>query len=231
MDEKQLYGLGLKSGDSHYRAYVGPPKDYDLISALTVGVLFAAGLRETHKLLDVGCGSLRAGRLLIPYLRPGNYFGIEPNRWLVEAGIEQEVGRNLIELKQPSFSYVSDFSAESFGISFDYVLAQSIFSHTYPDLAATGLSRIARVLAPEGLLLATFFEGEPTPRGSGWFYPGVVPYRWEEIQSMATDVGLISQRVSWTHPFQIWFVAGLPSAEEKIFTLANSIQPFWRASS
>lgn len=54
MDEKHLYGLGLKPGDSHHRAYVGPPKDYDLISALAVGLLFAAGLRETHKLLDVG---------------------------------------------------------------------------------------------------------------------------------------------------------------------------------
>ncbi len=118
MDEMQLYGLGLKSGDSHHRAYVGPPKDYDLIAALTVGLLFAAGLRETHKLLDMGCGSLRAGRLLIPYLRPGNYFGIEPNRWLVEEGIEKELGRDLIELKRPSFRYVSDFSTDGFGVRF-----------------------------------------------------------------------------------------------------------------
>ncbi len=231
MDETHLYGLGLKSGASHYRAYVGPPKDYDLIAALTVGLLFAAGLRETHKLLDVGCGSLRAGRLFIPYLRPGNYFGIEPNRWLVEAGIEQELGQELIELKQPSFSYVSDFSADSFGVPFDYVVAQSIFSHTYPDMTALGLSGIARALAPHGLLLATFAQGDPLERGSGWLYPGMVPYRWEEVRRMATEAGLVARRLRWFHPRQSWFVAGLPSAEEKVVALSRSVRPPQRASS
>ena len=230
MDEQKRYGLDRKSGDHHYRAYVGPPKDYDLITALTVGLLFAAGLRETHKLLDVGCGSLRSGRLLIPYLRPGNYFGIEPNRWLVEAGIEQELGRDLVELKQPSFSYVSDFSAGSFGVPFDYMVAQSIFSHTYPDLAATGLSEIARTLAPDGLLLATFHEGEPSERGSGWLYPGAVNYRWEEICSMATETNLVARRVEWSHPRQSWFVAGLPSATEKVVALSRGVQPPRRAA-
>ena len=225
MDEEELYGLGLRSGDPHHRAYVGPPKDYDTISALTVGLLFAAGLRETHKLLDVGCGSLRSGRMLIPYLRPGNYFGIEPNRWLVEAGIEQELGRDLLELKHPSFSYVSDFSADSFGVSFDYAVAQSIFSHTYPDLAAVGLSGISCALAPDGLLLATFIQGEPLERESGWLYPGVVPYTWEEVQRMTTEAGLVAKRIEWPHPSQSWFVAGLPSSTEKVASLADNVQP------
>lgn len=230
MDKHRLYGLDLRSGDPHHRAYVGPPKDYDLITALTVGLLFAAELRETHRLLDVGCGSLRAGRLLIPYLRPGNYFGIEPNRWLVEAGIEQELGQDLVSLKQPSFSYVSDFSAGSFGVQFDYVLAQSIFSHTYPDLAATGLSGLAQALAPDGLLLATFAQGEPEERESGWLYPGIVPYLWEEILRMTAEAGLVARRFEWFHPRQSWFVAGLPSAGEKIVALAQSVQPPRRPS-
>lgn len=225
MDEMQLYGLGLKSGDSHHRAYVGPPKDYDLIAAHAVGLLFAAGLRETHKLLDVGCGSLRVGRILILYLRPGNYFGIEPNRWLVEAGIEQELGRDLVELKQPSFSYISDFSTQSFGARFDYALAQSIFSHTFPDLMAKGLEEVARALAPDGVLLATFFEGEPAPRESGWFYPGVVPYRWEEVWRATDEAGLVARRVRWAHPSQSWFVAGPPSAREKVIELSYRVAP------
>lgn len=231
MDEQKFYGLDRRSGDSHYRAYVGPPKDYDLIASLTVGLLFAAGLRETHKLLDVGCGSLRSGRLLIPYLRPDNYFGIEPNRWLVEAGIDQELGQDLVELKRPSFSYVSDFSAGSFGVPFDYVVAQSIFSHTYPDLAAVGLSGIARALAPDGLLLATFHEGEPPEQGTGWLYPGAVNYRWEELRNLVTKAGLVAERVEWSHPRQHWFVAGLSSAEEKARDLARSVRPPRRAPS
>lgn len=79
------YGLDLKTGDRHYRAWVGPPEEYDLIGALQTSLLLAAGLEEKHRLCDVGCGSLRAGRMLIPYLRTGNYFGVEPEQWLVKA--------------------------------------------------------------------------------------------------------------------------------------------------
>jgi SAM-dependent methyltransferase len=231
VDEREGYGLGVPSGGEHHRAYVGPPASYDLITALAAGLLFAAGLRETHRLLDLGCGSLRVGRLLITYLRPEHYFGIEPERHYVEEGIERETGRDLVEMKRPQFRYVSDFSADGFGVPFDYVLAQSIFSHTYPDLAAVGFSGIARALAPEGVLLATFFEGEPKERASGWLYPEAVRYEWGEVRRMAADAGLVARRLRWPHPLQRWFVAGLPSAREKVDDLARSVRPPRRASS
>src|SRR5271169_3068223 len=91
-DEQQSLGLGLSPGDAHYRAYVGPPEDYDLISAMTFNLLTSLGLRQNHALLDIGCGSLRCGRLFIPYLNAGNYTGIEPNQWLIDEGIRREVG-------------------------------------------------------------------------------------------------------------------------------------------
>ena len=37
--------LDLTAGDDHYRAYVGPPWDYDLISAMVFNLLTCAGLR------------------------------------------------------------------------------------------------------------------------------------------------------------------------------------------
>ena len=79
-NDLETLGLGLKPGDPHYRAYVGPPEDYDLVAAMTFNLLTTLGLRQHHSLLDVGCGSLRIGRLLIPYLNRGKYFGIEPNQ-------------------------------------------------------------------------------------------------------------------------------------------------------
>ena len=73
----KTYGIAidLSPGDNHYRAYVGPPKDYDLVSAMVFNLLTCLGLRQHHRVLDIGCGSLRSGRLLIPYLNKGNYFG------------------------------------------------------------------------------------------------------------------------------------------------------------
>jgi len=109
--------------------------------------------------VDVGCGSLRAGRLLIPYLNPGRYFGVEPNRWLVEEGIERELGSDLVAMKRPTFRFVDDFSLGAFGVEFDFAMAHSVFSYTYPDLALLGFRRIGETLAPKGMLFATLWKG------------------------------------------------------------------------
>lgn len=215
----------LKSGDAHYRAYVGPPEYYDQIAALQCSLLFTAGIRENHNLLDLGCGSLRGGRLLIPYLQPGHYYGIEPNRWLVEEGIREELGQSVIRLKRPRFRYVDDFSAAGFGVEFDYVLAQSVFSHTHPDLMMKAFRGIGDSLALNGVMLATFIEGEPGERGAGWEYPGVVPYRFEEVAKMAEEAGLGARRIHWPHPFQRWFIAALPSGVEHANYLSERIRP------
>ena len=61
----------LGAGDSHYKAYVGPPKKYDLMGAMQFNLLTSFGLRDYHKLLDIGCGSLRSGKMLIPFFSPG----------------------------------------------------------------------------------------------------------------------------------------------------------------
>ena len=53
-NDREDLGVGLKPGDSHYRAYVGPPEDYDLIAAMTFNLLTTLGLRQHHSLLDVG---------------------------------------------------------------------------------------------------------------------------------------------------------------------------------
>ncbi len=93
-DQEDL-GLGLKPGDPQYRAYVGPPEDYDLIAAMTFNLLTTLGLRQHHSLLDIGCGSLRIGRLVIPYLNRGKYFGVEPNEWLGRRRNQTGAGRNV----------------------------------------------------------------------------------------------------------------------------------------
>ena len=77
-------GIGQPGGSEHYRAYVGPPHYYDLMAAMAFNLLTICGLREHHRVLDIGCGSLRMGRLLMPYLLAERDTGLEPNRWLVE---------------------------------------------------------------------------------------------------------------------------------------------------
>ncbi len=130
--EKAAPAPDLPAGASHYRAYVGPPERYDLVAAIQFNLMTSLGLREGHSLLDIGCGSLRGGRLFIPYLLPGRYFGLEPERWLIDEGVRNELGRDILRVKRPTFSHDRDFTLTAFGRKFDFLLAQSIFSHASP---------------------------------------------------------------------------------------------------
>jgi SAM-dependent methyltransferase len=209
-NESDLLGLGRPPGDHHYRAFVGPPEDYDRVGALQFAALIALGMRDSHLVADVGCGSLRAGRLLIPYLQPNHYFGIEPEKWLVTNGLKRELGASAVAAKQPNFAYRDDFDLSCFQTEFDFILAHSIFSHTYADLASDALAKLAAALKPSGILLVTIVSHGASPdsrHGSGWEYPACVRYRWSEFSALLAGAGLSGVRLAWPHPRQTWVVA------------------------
>jgi SAM-dependent methyltransferase len=216
----------LAPGANDYTAYVGPPEQYDFMGATQFRLLTTLGLREHNSLLDFGCGSLRAGRLFIPYLLPGRYYGLEPNRWLVDAGINEQIGRSMLELKRPTFLYHSDFSATRFGVTFDYILAQSIFSHSGREIIAKSFAEFKICLAPNGLVLATFVQPNQLAEtgeyeGTGWIYPGCVAYRDETILALAEEAGLAGRILPWFHPRQTWFA--LAHSADQLFSAGADI--------
>ena len=135
--------------EHEYRAFVGPPGQYDVIGAAQFALLYALGLREHHRLLDVGCGSLRAGRMLIAYLEPGKYFGVEPNSWLVDEAVKNQVGRDLIDIKSPTFRATDRFDFSGLG-EFDFVLAQGIATNAGPTLVPVILRAVRGALPRTG---------------------------------------------------------------------------------
>jgi SAM-dependent methyltransferase len=215
----------LKPGDDHYRAYVGPPGRYDFMGATQFSLLFANGLRERHRVLDVGCGSLRLGRLLIPFLRKGGYYGIDPNTWLIEDAIGNELGADIIRLKQPSFSANADFDCSIFGQTFEFVIAQSIVTHCGPDLFGKLVSSAASVLKSDGLLLFSYIRAEQASadkQAPGWHYPECVAYTRQQVSHFLAESGLVGQAIPWFHPAAAWHVAArseerLPTAEDMQF--------------
>ena len=217
-DDREDLGLGLKPGDPHYRAYVGPPEDYDLIAAMTFNLLTTLGLRQHHSLLDIGCGSLRIGRLLIPYLNRGKYFGIEPNEWLVEEGIRRELGETLVQIKRPTFFFSdSPNTIAQEKIAFDFAVAQSIFSHCGIDLIKGWLSAISSSLAEDGALVATFLIGEEDSLRKGWIYPDCVNYRPATLERAAKDANLRFEILDWKHPRQTWALFAAPEFDSSWF--------------
>lgn len=197
-------GLTLSPGDNHYRAYVGPPKDYDLVSAMVFNLLTCLGLRQDHIVLDIGCGSLRNGRLLIPYLNRDKYIGIEPNKWLVDDGVKNEIGKTLVKIKRPIFSYSDSMKDFNQPLGVDYAFAQSIFSHTGLDLLDKWLSEVSHHLKKDGVLLATFLVDDKDSGDQGWVYPGCVKYTPSTVARIASKHGFHFKLLNWYHPRQSW---------------------------
>jgi SAM-dependent methyltransferase len=197
----------LKAGDDHHRAYVGRPEHYDLAAALQFSLLTMLGLREQHRMLDVGCGSLRGGRLFIPYLLPERYHGLEPNAKLVEQGIAEEIGADLARLRRPRFTYNDRFDLSELGDGFDFALAQSIFSHTGITQLGQALQAIGGALAAKGVLVATFVERHEDKYEDRWVYPGLNFFHWQTIRTHCEAAGLHCAKLDWPHTLQTWFIA------------------------
>jgi len=231
-------GLGLRPGAAHYRAFVGPPEDYDLIAAIQFNLLTALGLREHHHLLDIGCGSLRAGRLFIPYLLPDRYVGVEPETWLVEEALEREIGRDIVEIKRPSFSDMSDFGFSRLGRRFDFLLAQSIFSHAPASMIERCFEEAREVMASESIFVATFVEGSGNYAGDRWAYRaevlswtddwerrGSVAYTFAFLRDLAARCQLDCRRLDWPHPRQRWIALSVRGAPQPRLELVPNRRP------
>jgi SAM-dependent methyltransferase len=213
MDEKyevNSYGRAMTEEEIEsgwHRQYVGGA--WDEIGSLQFEYLKSRGLRPEHYLLDVGCGALRGGIHFARYLETGHYCGIDINASLIEAG-RRELNDADLAHKRPQLAVSRDFDFSPFARLFDFALAQSVFTHLTFNHIIRCLLEIRKVLKPEGIFFATFFEA-PAP-GHLWeiSHPGgaVSHYdqdayhqSWEEIQWMAGVACLQVERIGdWQHP-------------------------------
>src|SRR5438552_11950984 len=91
--------------------------------------LLLAGLQPQSKLLDLGCGVLRAGYWLIHFLDAHCYYGIEPHRERLDIGETVILEPDTARAKRPQFDTNAEFDSGVFGIKFDFFLAYSIWTH------------------------------------------------------------------------------------------------------
>ena len=116
------------------------------------------GLKPDGTLLDVGCGPLRAGRHLVDYLDAGNYYGIDANLSLIQAGYDVELTDEQRDRLPVGNLRANDRFDGDFGVFFDMALAQSVFTHVSLNHIRLCLYRTARVMRPGGKFYATFYE-------------------------------------------------------------------------
>jgi cyclopropane fatty-acyl-phospholipid synthase-like methyltransferase len=165
------------------------------------------GCGPSSKVLEIGCGNLHAGILLIQYLEKGNYVGIDPNRWLRQSAMKNRHVRQRVKEKQARFLSVDNFDASEFSMTFDFVLAHSVLSHCAHWQLEIFLRNVAKVLAPAGRILASVRLAEGNVYGSTgtpdredsrhdtWQYPGVSWFKMSTIAQTAAEQGLTAVHV------------------------------------
>ncbi|MBL8793779.1 MAG: class I SAM-dependent methyltransferase [Planctomycetia bacterium] len=116
------------------------------------------GLVPQDYLLDVGCGALRGGIHFVAYLEPGHYAGIDCNASYVEVGGRLELTRAGLEDRRPSLLANVDFEVGRFGRTFNFALAQSLFTHLPVNAIQRCLVNVTAVLQPGGRFFATYFD-------------------------------------------------------------------------
>ena len=133
------------------------------------------GLRAEDRVLEMGCGIGRMARVLAGVLRPpGCYDGFD----VVRSGIawcEARYGQTAApfrfthaDLRNSAYNPAGALRADEYRFpyrdgAFDLVIATSLFTHLLAPDADHYLAEAARVLAPRGRLLCTWylFAGDP----------------------------------------------------------------------
>lgn len=202
---KEMNTTQARNRRSH-RKFVGGM--WEEMGQFQLDFLIGAGLKPSHKFLDVGCGSLRAGVRLVDYLDPGNYYGIDINHSLLEAGYFHELtDAQRARLPVANLHSTDRFDCE-FGVRFDYAIAQSVFTHVSLNHVRLCLYRVAKAMAPGGRFYATFFEqpagfavdGVPanrpkySERNIFWYYRSDLEWAADDAQWKVRYVG------DWKHP-------------------------------
>ena len=181
----------------NYKNPVGPSALYDYSAALQFSILFNYGLRARHTFLDFGCGSLRLGRLMIQYLDEHNYYGIEPREDLINEGIKANYLQELIVHKRPNLRVSDDCNMAAFNISFDYILAYSIFTHMPISQIRDSLKSAYLAMDANTIFLATYFEGKIDNELKAWT-PNGIYYSRDTISRLMEESNLMFTQLNLT---------------------------------
>ena len=118
--------------------------------------LLEHGLKPGDRMLEIGCGNLRAGWRFIEYLDPGNYYGIDISPDILIEAQKTLVRYNLQE-KLPHLALTADLALRFLPEHhFTVVHAHSVFSHSPIEVIEECLANVGRVLAPGGFFDFTF---------------------------------------------------------------------------
>ena len=172
---------------------------WEEVGVLQLAFLRSKGLMPQHKLLDIGCGTLRGGRHMIRYLDAGKYYGMDISRKAIEhakklvqdEGLADKIPHLLVsENRALRFQEFADQT-------FDFLLAQSVFTHLKSEHIEECFEHVAKIMHDSSVF---YFTSKATRRGRPSHKNFRYPFSY--FQSLADKYGLSLEDCSadYDHP-------------------------------
>lgn len=153
-EARRVAAAAAAADEERLEAMVGPRGVWMESQAFQLDFLRARGLTPDDSVLDIGCGPLRGGIVLIDYLAPGNYVGIDVRAEVI-AEAERQISERGLAGKAPAV-----FTSTSFGRdeledrTFDVIWSFQVLYHLDDALVGECLAQIERRLRPGGAAYA-----------------------------------------------------------------------------
>jgi cyclopropane fatty-acyl-phospholipid synthase-like methyltransferase len=159
---------------------------WEEVGELQLEFLKSKGLEREHFLLDLGCGSGRLGVKAVSYLNSDRYYGIDLSQSLLGAARKEIEDMGLGDkISRRTFHATGDFRPQIEMPRFDFVIAQSLFTHLPLGAFGSCLHTICAYLAPGAKFYATFF---------------VAPYNTPSLQHDRGGIITYADRDPFHHP-------------------------------
>jgi cyclopropane fatty-acyl-phospholipid synthase-like methyltransferase len=163
---------------------VGPLQLWKKKRAFQIRFLKDAGLKPTHRVLDIGCGTLRGGIPIIAFLDKGNYHGVEVRADVLEEG-RKELREAGLEGKEPRLTVAESLRSLDLPVKFDYIWAYSVLLHMSDEILSDCLDFVDRHISQSGSLYANVCVGERRETRLGWQGFPVVWRSWDFYREAA----------------------------------------------
>ena len=173
-------------------ALVGPPEQWATQRRFQFEFLTSHGLQPEHRLLDIGCGTLRGGIPLIEYLHAGNYTGVEVRAAVLDEA-RKELAESGLDHKDPVLIHAEDPSQVQSAEPFDFVWAFMVLIHMPDEVVDAYLRLVSQRMTEGGEFYANVALGD---RGEDQWQGFPVVFRPREFyQRSASAHGLSMSEV------------------------------------
>ena len=192
-------------------AAVGPAKLWKMKRDFQFQFLKDQGLLPQHKMVDIGCGTLRGGIPLIDFLNEGHYFGIDVRADVLDKGRE-ELKEQGLETKKPNLIAFHDFGDLNLTDKVDLAFAFSVLIHLSDDIAEACFQFVGRNLTEDGRFLANVNVEQH--EDAEWQGFPVVFRSMEFYEDLAARAGLKTKRVGTLA--ELGHVSGQPLGDKQV---------------